>query len=186
MASLIAVRLRDLARRALMEAGGRGFMRFAEGEDALFVTDAVRRCSDVPALVRAMEVGGFACLLREGLLFLTPADALLRAFIGPQEPPEIDWEEPNHLAQALAARWLCAPEAAFTDAGRRLVLEALRLTGTPGRDVTGGLEPLRAHAAVMLRAQDRSGMREAGAILREWCDTRSKTDGHKEGRGHEA
>lgn len=186
MAALIAVRLRDSARGALMQAGGRGFVRFAEGEDALFVTDAVRRCEDIPALVRAMEAGGFACRERNGLLLLTPTDALLSAYIGPQEPPEIDWEELIHPVQALAARWLCMPGAALTEAGRQLVLKALRLTGTPGYDVRRGMEPLRAHAAVMLRAQDRSGMREAGAILKEWCDTRSKTDSHKEGRGHEA
>lgn len=172
MAGLTAVRLRDLARQSLMEAGGRGFVRFAEGEDALLATDAVRRCADIPALVHALETAGFSCLLRGDLLCLTPRDTLLKAFISPQEPPEIRWEESIHPVQAIAARWLLAPEAAFTGAGRQLVMKTLRLTGMPGRDVQGGLDALRAHAAVMLRAQDRSGMREAGAVLKEWCDNR--------------
>ena len=117
-----------------------------------------------------MEDGGFACAAQDGLLYLTPQDTLLEAFIGRQEPPVIDWEESVHPAQALACRWLSAPETAFTAAGRRLVMDTLRLTGAPGRPVMAGLDALRAHAAVMLRSGDRSGMHAAGAILAKWCE----------------
>ena len=170
MADLIAVRLRDLARRTLMEAGGRGFVRFAEAGGALLATDAVRRCGDRDALLHALEGGGFACCEQAGLLYLSPQDALLGAFIGPEEPPVIRWEEMIHPAQALAVRWLSAPEMALTQSGRQLIMDALRLTGTPGKDVLAGLDALRAQAAVMLRSGDRSGMREAGAILAQWCE----------------
>ena len=169
MADLMAVRLRDLARGALMDAGGRGFMRFAEAGDALLVTDAVRRCEDSAQLARALEGGGFACAERDGLLYLSPQDALLEAVICPQDAPAIDWEAMIHPVQALAARWLSAPEAALTQVGRQLVLDTLRLTGTPGRDVLAGLDALCAHAAVMLRSGDRSGMRQAGRVLAQWC-----------------
>lgn len=169
MADLIAVRLRDLARKALLDAGGRGFMRFAEAGAALLVTDAVRRCEDADALIQALECSGFSCCAQEGLLYLTPQDALLRALPGPQDAPEICWEEMIHPAQALAARWLFVPEAALTTAGRQLAVDTLRLTGAPGKDVLSGLDALRAQAAMMLRSADRSGMREAGAVLAQWC-----------------
>lgn len=170
MADLIAVRLRGLARRTLIEAGGRGFMRFAEAGMALLVTDASRRCEDIGALVRALEGAGFSCHEQDGLLYLIPQDERLKAFIGPQEPPVVFWEELIYPAQALAVRWLSAPETVFSAAGRQLVLDTLRLTGAPGKDVLSGLELLRAQAAVMLRTGDRSGMREAGAILAQWCE----------------
>lgn len=171
MAGLIAVRIRDLARKTLLNAGGRGFMRFAEEGGALLVTDAVRRCDNPVALAQALECAGFSCCDQEELLYLTPQDMLLKAVIGPQGLPEIRWEEMIHPVQVLAVRWLSAPEAALTRAGRQLVLETLRLTGTPGRDVLTGLEALRAQAAVMLRSGDRSGMREAGAVLAQWCES---------------
>jgi len=169
MAVLMGVRLRDLARRTLLDAGGRGFMRFAGEGGALLVTDAVRRCDDPDALVQAMECCGFSCCVQEGILYLTPQDVLLKAFIGPQEPPQIHWEEMVHPAQALAARWFSAPETALTPAGRQLVIDTLRLTGAPGKNVLSGLDALRAQAAVMLRSADRSGMHEAGAVLAQWC-----------------
>ncbi len=169
MADLIAVCLRDLARRTLLEAGGRGFMRFSEAGAALLVTDATRRCGDSAQLLRALEGCGFACEEQNGLVYLSPRDALLRAYICPQDAPEIAWEAMIHPAQALAARWLSAPEAALTQAGRQLVLDTLRLTGAPGRDVLAGLDALRAQAAVMLRSGDRSGMRQAGMVLAQWC-----------------
>ena len=169
MADLIAVSLRDLARRTLLEAGGRGFMRFSEAGGALLVTDATRRCSDSAQLLRALEGCGFACEEQDGLVYLSPQDALLRAYICLQDEPEIAWEAMIHPAQALAVRWLSAPEAALTQAGRQLVLDTLRLTGAPGRDVLAGLDALRAQAAVMLRSGDRSGMRQAGMVLAQWC-----------------
>lgn len=169
MAELMAVRLRNLARRTLVDAGGRGFMRFAEEGNALLVTDAGRRCDDPVALARALECAGFACSNQDGLLYLTPQDMLLKAVIGAQETPAICWEEMIHPVQALAVRWLSAPETALTQAGRQLVMDTLRLTGAPGKDVLAGLDALRAQAAVMLRSGDRSGMYEAGAVLAQWC-----------------
>ena len=169
MAGLMAVRLRDLARQTLLEAGGRGFVRFAEAGCALLVTDAVRRCSDVNALEQALKCAGFSCFEQDGLLHLAPQDVLLRTFICPQEPPIVRWEESVHPAQTLASRWLSAPEETLTTEGRQLIVDTMRLTGAPGKDVLAGLEALRAHAAVMLRRGDRSGMHEAGAILAQWC-----------------
>ena len=57
----------------------------------------------------------------------------------------------------------------LTAAGRELLLSALRATGMPGADVCAALDALRGRAAVMLRAGDRSGMRESGAVLAQWC-----------------
>lgn len=175
MAGVTAAALRDLARETVRRAGGCGFMRFAPEGGALLATDAPRRCADgAQALIRALEEAGFSCACSGGLLLLSPADALLNAMDAPPGEAPIDWDSPLHPAQALAARWLAAPRAPLTDAGRRLAVETLRLTGQPGRDVLSGLGALRARAAVMLRSHDCSGMRAAGAVLRAWCDAQKE------------
>ena len=52
--------LRERARAAVFAAGGRGFVRFLPaGETALLVSDAPRRCGDVPALLDRMRARGF-------------------------------------------------------------------------------------------------------------------------------
>lgn len=175
MAHLTAAQLRDSARGAMLQAGGRGFMRFCGDEgagdfEALLASDALRRCADESErsrLIRAMEGCGFAWHERDGLLLLTPQDELLRA-LGGQERPEVNWDSPLCAAQTLAARWQSMPPLPFTADGRRLVIRTLRLTGKPGGDVPGGLDALRAQAAVMLRRGDRSGMHEAGSALARW------------------
>lgn len=163
MALLMAHALRARAREAVLEAGGRGFVRFAA--DGLLATDAVRRC-DADALAAALAARGFTCRTQGGLLLMTPQDALLREICAGQKPVEIDWSSPLCPAQALARRLQACPALPLTAAGRELLLSALRATGMPGADVCAGL---RAKAAVMLRAGDRSGMRSSGAVLAQWC-----------------
>lgn len=172
MAALTAAALRDGARAAMLAGGGCGFMRFCiEEPDALLVTDALRRCGDDvqrARLLHALEDAGFACREQEGLLLLAPADALLRE-AGGEQAVEICWDSPLSAAQSLSLRWQRVPPLPFSKAGRRLVLDTLRLTGLPGGDVLDGLCALRAQAAVMLRSGDRSGMHEAGALLGRWA-----------------
>ena len=72
--------LRERARAAVFAAGGRGFVRFLPaGEAALLVSDAPRRCGDVPALLDGCRAAGFDARERDGLLLLTPTEAALRA-----------------------------------------------------------------------------------------------------------
>ena len=166
MALLMAQALRTRAREAVLGAGGRGFVRFAE--DALLATDAARRC-DAAALMAALAARGFACRAQGGLLLMTPQDALLRETCAGQALMQIDWRRPLCPAQALARRLQACPALPLTAAGRELLLSALRATGMPGADVCAALDALRGRAAVMLRAGDRSGMRESGAVLAQWC-----------------
>ena len=169
----MAVCLRDQARRAMLESGGRGFMRFAPSGAALLATDAIRRCAgeqEKQALIQALSACGFACREEDGLLLLAPGDAWIRALQAQATDIAVDWESPLHPAQALAARWAAQPSLELTEAGRQLVIDTLRLTGLPGGRVTEGLDALRARAAVMLRGGDRSGMRAAGIGLWDWCE----------------
>ncbi|MBQ2948280.1 MAG: hypothetical protein IJD94_04815 [Clostridia bacterium] len=172
MACLTAQALRSRAREAVLSAGGRGFVRFCAEDDALLVTDAVRRCgseAQKTALMKALADAGFSVREEAGLLRLAPVDALLDALDMTQETQETDWDSPLHPAQALAKRLLTGGKTPLTDAGRRLVYLSLRLTGEPGKDVLSGLGAIRAQAAVMLRTGDRSGMRLCGAVLWNWC-----------------
>ena len=172
MARVTAVRLRDRAREALLAAGGRGFVRFLPPGGALLATDAIRRCADESAragLINALEAAGFICVAHGGLLELTPADDVLSAPVG--GAVEVDWESPMHPAQALAHRFLASDKRPLTDEGRQLVLETLRLTWEMRDDrLLAGLTALRARAAVQLRRGDRSGLHEAGAVLKECCE----------------
>ncbi len=171
-----ALALRGLARTAMLQAGGRGFMRFAPEDGALLVSDALRRCaqeSERMHLVQVLEAAGFDAQAPDGLLLLTPRDALLREIPAP-ESAAIDWDSELLAARTLAARWLAAPTEALTKDGRQLILETLRLTWRPKGEVLLGLAALRARAAVMLRRHDTSGMQEAGRILVNWCDKEEK------------
>ena len=172
MARVTAVRLRERAREAMLAAGGRGFVRFLPAGGALLATDAVRRCADDASrarLTEALAQAGFACGMRNGLLEMTPTDdALLTS--GGEERVAVDWESPLHPAQALAARFLKNPKQPLTPAGRQLILETLRLTWLAPDRVLSGLPALRAQAAVMLRQGDRSGLHEAGTLLKEFCE----------------
>ena len=172
MARVTAVRLRERAREAMLAAGGRGFVRFLPAGGALLATDAIRRCADDAARARltdALAQAGFACAVRGGLLEMTPTDDVLLV-PGGEERVAVDWESPLHPAQALAARFLKNPKQPLTPAGRQLILETLRLTWLAPDRVLSGLPALRAQAAVMLRRGDRSGLHEAGALLKEFCE----------------
>lgn len=172
MAGVTALRLRSRAREAMLAAGGRGFVRFLPAGGALLATDAIRRCKDEAsraALTDALAQTGFVCVLRGGLLELTPTDDELAGLDG-GERLETDWESPLHPAQALALRFLKKPKQPLTQAGRQIVVEALRLTWLEPEALLAGLPALRAQAAVMLRGGDRSGLHEAGTILKEYCE----------------
>lgn len=177
MARITATALRDRARAALLDAGGRGFVRFPE-RGALLVSDAIRRCEGETAkahLFASLAAAGFDCDEQDNLLMISPSDALL-ADITCDSSCGIDWDGPLHSAQALSARWLSREEQPLTEDGRRLVIDTLRLTWQDR--VMEGLAALRAQAAVMQRKKDTSGFRIAGAVLRNWCDM-------QEGKAHE-
>lgn len=178
MARVTAVRLRERARGAMLAVGGRGFVRFLPAGGALLATDAIRRCADDAARARltdALAQAGFACAARGGLLDMTPVDELLLA-LGGEEAPAVCWESLLHPAQALARRFLANAQQPLTPAGRQLILETLRLTWHAPDRVLSGLPALRAQAAVMLRQGDRSGLCEAGALLKEFCEQGGLTD----------
>lgn len=171
---MTAQQMRALARETVLACGGRGFMRFADSGDALLVCDAARRCGEDEAqrMSAALEEQGFTVCVVDGLMLISPGDEMI-ASIG-ADMPKIRWADMDYAAQALAARLLKSPQLPLTPAGRALTGEALRLTGRPGEDVLAGLGALRAQAALMLRNGDRSGMYEAGAILKAWCDGRNE------------
>lgn len=169
MARVTAVLLRNRARETMMACGGRGFVRFPD-RGALLVCDALRRCEsegEKKSLLDAMEQAGFVCHEQDGLLYLTPADEMFVG-IGCTQAVSVDWESPLCSAQALASRWLSKERRALTQAGRQLIVDALRLTWQD--KVTEGLVSLRAQAAVMQRCGDSSGLHEAGAVLAEWLN----------------
>lgn len=173
---MTAEQMRDLARAVMLRAGGRGFMRFAPAGAGLLATDAIRRCAcsgQQEALIEALGACGFDCTVRNGMLLLTPGDRMLAKISEETGTIVIDWESPLHPAASLAARWSALPPLPLTAAGRQMVIDTLRLTGTPGADVMEALDALRAQAAVMLRNRDRSGLHEAGVILSDWCKRRN-------------
>lgn len=160
-----AVALRTLAREAMLASGGRGFVRFLPPGGALLATDALCRApqEQAEAIRRALRTAGFVCEQSGALLLLTPQDALLTA--APDIQTDVDWAGEAYAAQALARRWQARPPLPLTPAGRQLVLETLRLIWQPQACVLGGIDALRARAAVMLRVGDASGLHEAGAYL---------------------
>ena len=170
---MTAPEMRALARETVLACGGRGFMRFADGGDALLVCDAARRCTEEEAarMADALAAQGFLVRMEDGLMLIAPGDELIGKITA--KPRQVRWDAPEASLQALAERLLGVPKMPLTAAGRALVNESLRLTGRPGEDVLAGLDAIRAQAAVMLRSGDRSGMHEAGAILSIWCDGRN-------------
>jgi len=169
MARVTAISLRDAAREAMIAAGGRGFVRFLPPGGALLATDANRRCrdeSDKAALCAALACVGFVCAEQDGLLALTPADCMLGEIAYDGDRP-MDWDSELHQAAALGLRWMSKEKRPLTDAGRQLILEALRMSSQ--RQPSTGVDALRTRGAVMQRTGDISGMHEAGAILLDWC-----------------
>lgn len=160
--------LRARARETLLSSGARGFVRFLPPGGALLATDAIRR-SEASVLQAALCAAGFDTQVRGGLLEMSPKDAMLRAlaqeYAARAAHAQIEWEHSAHEAQALGARWLRAPQMAYTPAGRQLLLETLRLLWRGMEKGSAGLDALRARAAVMQRTGDRSGMHEAGIFL---------------------
>jgi len=172
MARMTAVMLRSIARETMITCGGRGFMRFLDDGDMLLVTDALRRCADKAernCLVAALEGAGFACWEQDGLLLLAPSEAMLEGMTCPAETAATDWRGVRHGAHSLALRWLRKDARPLTQAGRQLIVDCLRLTWQPEERVLAGCARLRAQVALMQRSGDFSGMREAGAILYDWC-----------------
>lgn len=169
MARVTAISLRSAAREVMLAAGGRGFVRFPES-GALLVSDAIRRCEDDAAkqrLIDALAQAGFACTEQGGLLMINPSDALLEG-IAYHGRLAVDWDGSLCDLQALARRWLGRQNQPLTPAGRRLIIDALRLTWHDRW--ADGLTQLRAQAAVMQRCGDVSGFYQAGAVLAHWCD----------------
>ena len=175
-----ALRVRALAREAVLGAGGRGFVRYLPPGGALLATDALARCADAAqekCLTDALTAAGFDCVPQGALLGLTPADALLLRAAGGDVPPVwIDWDGPLAPAQALAARWLQKPRLPLTNAGRALAMETLRLLWQPRVRVLTGLGGLRALAAANLRAGDASGAHEAGCYLSAWLELAAQNE----------
>lgn len=179
MARMTAAMLRSLARETMISGGGRGFMRFLDSGDMLLVTDAPRRSADDTQkdnLMCAFAGAGFACREQDGLMLLAPGTAMLEGVACPSKIMEPDWNDPRCGVHALALRWLSKETKPLTPEGRQLILDCLRLTWQPEARVIAGCMQLRAQAAVMQRNRDYSGLREAGAILYDWC---------QEGRGNE-
>lgn len=177
MACVTALSLRDMARKAMLDAGGRGFVRFLD-QGELLVSDAIRRCEDDAARDRLMDAlgrSGFKCREQSGLLMITPGDALLEQ-IAYKGGFEVNWDGPQCAVQTLAARWLARRRLPLTQDGRQLLLDVLRLTWQ--NRASEDLDALRAQAAVMQREGDTSGFAQAGAVLADWCD-------RQEGKHHE-
>jgi len=157
--------LRGEMRAAIFAAGGRGFVRFSAGGDALLLSDAPRK-GEAQALCSALEQAGFRCEVREGLLFANPTDERLLALCAAQpEDLETDWESPRFEAEAFAVRLVRKPAQPLDDQGRRMVLETARLLWQAEGKALAGLPALRARAAVVLREGNGSGLHEAGRLL---------------------
>lgn len=167
-------RLRDAARNALLNAGGRGFVRFLSEGDALLVSDAPRRCGseeEIARLVRGLEAEGFFCRVRDGLMHITPGDALLLALCDAQpERIQVDWSHPLWEAMALCGRLLRERPLALDADGRRMLIETARILWQPKDKALAGLTALRARAAALLRSGKRSGLYETGRLLCGWLE----------------
>ncbi len=163
--------MRQMARDALIASGGRGFVRFLPAGGALFVSDAPRHGA---VKTDALEEAGFLCREEDGLLYITPDDALLSLCgEGAQRTP-VQWETASVQMQALADRFLREKPLPLTDEGRQIILETLRLLWQDERHAASGMYSLRARAAVLLRKGDRSGLFESGALLQDWVLERSR------------
>lgn len=132
----LAPELRQAARAALPEGA---FLRRDRG-DALFVTDAPRLSPDVADWPERLARAGFACVERDGLLFLSPAPEWL-ARLETQYPAP-----PDPFAASLARFAARAPDA------DSLALFALGVRVLDGESDDGRFERrLRQRAAACLR-----------------------------------
>ena len=170
MAAVSAQNIRAKAREAIFAAGGRGFVRFLPAGGALLVSDAARRCENAQALLNACRAAGFVTEEKDGLLFLTPEDGVLRALCDAcaQTIRIDDWDGEAASAGAFAMRLMQKKGAPLTADGRQLVLETLRLLSQDDAHILMGMSGLRTLAAAQLRHQDKSGMRTAGALIADW------------------
>lgn len=167
MAAVNAVRSK--ARDAVFAAGGRGFVRFLpDGEEALLVSDAPRRCPNPSALLCACGAAGFGAEERDGLLLLTPTEETLRSLNLPRAI-DVDWSSADAPLAAFAARLMHRVDRPLTENGLRFAVETLRLLWQDDAHVRCGLPALRARAAACLRIHDDSGFFLAGALLAERC-----------------
>lgn len=173
----VSVRVRNMARDALLGAGARGFVRFAPPGGALLITDAPRHCQEAQkrAAVCALQAAGFACREEDTLLLLTPEDALLQALCVDCGDVRVCWNGSLCPVQTLAVRLGREDRLPLTPAGRQLVLEVIRLLWREENRVMEGADAIRARAAQMLRTGDRSGFCEAGQLLAAWCHERHNT-----------
>ena len=166
--------LRDAARTAMLSCGGRGFVRFLAQGDALLVCDAIRRCENEAqesALIAAFLSAGFVCDVQDGLLYLTPGEALLKELCGAApERIAVDWAHPLCEEMALCDRLLKEKPQPPDDGARRLTMDMVRLLWQPGDKVIAGLPALRAQIAVRLRMGKRAGLHEAGRLLAGWME----------------
>ena len=145
-------------------------MRFLPaGETALLVSDAPRRCGDVPALLDGCRAAGFDARERDGLLLLTPTEAALRALDVPARI-DVDWDAPDAPTAAFAAYLMRRADRPLTEDGLRLVVETLRLLWQDEAHVRAGLPALRARAAACLRVGEDSGFFLSGALLAGWMN----------------
>ena len=125
MAAVNAVRSK--ARDAVFAAGGRGFVRFLpDGEEALLVSDAPRRCQNPSALLCACGAAGFGAEERDGLLLLTPTEETLRSLNLPRAI-DVDWSSADAPLAAFAARLMHRGDRPLTENGLRFAVETLRL-----------------------------------------------------------
>ena len=145
MAAVNAVRSK--ARDAVFAGGGRGFVRFLpDGEEALLVSDAPRRCQNPSALLCACGAAGFGAEERDGLLLLTPTEETLRSLNLPRAI-DVDWASADAPLAAFAARLMHRGDRPLTENGLRFAVETLRLLWQDDAHVRCGLPALRARAA---------------------------------------
>ncbi len=146
-------------------------MRFLPAGGELFVSDAPRHGAVKSDVLAAAD---FLLREKEGLLYITPGDSLLRLCGENVQKQPVQWDADDMPVRTLAARFLREQPLPLTDDGRQMILETLRLLWQDDRHVELGMGGLRARAAVMLRKGDRSGLFEAGALLEDWISERSR------------
>ncbi|MFR2150733.1 MAG: hypothetical protein ACLS7Z_09585 [Christensenellales bacterium] len=162
MAAVNAVRSK--ARDAVFAAGGRGFVRFLpDGEEALLVSDAPRRCQNSSALLCACGAAGFGAEERDGLLLLTPTEETLRSLNLPRAI-DVDWSSADAPLAAFAARLMRRGDRPLTEDGLRPV-ETQACSGR--MKCTRGTRAARQSGACRAWA---TAAFSAGALLAGWMD----------------
>ncbi|MCR4707958.1 MAG: hypothetical protein K5746_08425 [Clostridiales bacterium] len=177
MEILSAADLRNVLRARLFVLGLRGFVRIAPPGGELLVTDAFRHTGDLDGWDSSSfeeEKGqlrsvGFVVKKEHGLVYCSPDEGWLDRLQGDWGRMLTSFQSCRQVellvARSLAERLLrCDPVKKPSEAGRQLILEALRL---PNPEPAGwsAVDALRPQIATMLRQHDRSGMRETGMLL---------------------